>query len=251
MTATPATIATPVQPTPGTTATEAVFEAILADIVRGAYPAGARLPAERELARLLGASRPTLREALRRLGEWQLVEPRRGSGVVVRPQREWSIEVLPAYLRYARPGPDMPTIPRLLADMMALRRSLIRDIIRLVAPRIPPGGTTAARAALARAWAVREQSTMFPREDFAIMRAIVEAATFLPAIWTLNRLSGVYLDIACTLTGNFHPPDDYLEAHDKLFAALEANDAETAPAIMADYLDRHDAKLLSVLGVMQ
>src|SRR5690242_8291325 len=58
---------TEVEPEP--TAIESVFERILADIVKGVHPAGTRLPAERELARLLGASRPTLREALRRLGE--------------------------------------------------------------------------------------------------------------------------------------------------------------------------------------
>jgi len=73
------------------TAIESVLETLLAEIMRGTYPAGARLPAERELSKLLGASRPTLREALRRLGEWQLVEPRRGSGIVVRPLADWSI----------------------------------------------------------------------------------------------------------------------------------------------------------------
>ena len=53
-----------------TTAIDAVFERLLADIVGGVYPAGSRLPAERELSRHLGASRPTLREALRPLCEW-------------------------------------------------------------------------------------------------------------------------------------------------------------------------------------
>jgi DNA-binding transcriptional regulator YhcF (GntR family) len=89
---------------------EAVFEVIIGDIIRGVYAPGARLPAERELARALAASRPTLREALRRLTEWRLVEPRRGSGIVVRSPSEWSIEVLPAFLRHARSGPGEPTI---------------------------------------------------------------------------------------------------------------------------------------------
>src|SRR5687768_15976470 len=153
---TPSTF-TPVQPTPGATATEAVFEAILADIVRGTYSAGARLPAERELARLLGASRPTLREALRRLCEWNLVEPRRGSGIVVRPYRDWSIEVLAGYLRYGKPDPSQPSVGRLLIDMFAMRRAVVLEVIRLTAPRISPGGTQGARVAMARAWALRDQ----------------------------------------------------------------------------------------------
>ena len=61
-----------------TTAIDPVFESCSGNR-QWSPTAGARLPAERELSRMLGASPPTsLREALRRLGEWNLVEPRRG-----------------------------------------------------------------------------------------------------------------------------------------------------------------------------
>jgi GntR family transcriptional regulator, transcriptional repressor for pyruvate dehydrogenase complex len=228
-------------------AIEAVFDAILADIVRGHYPAGARLPAERELARQLGASRPTLREALRRLGEWNLVEPRRGSGVVVRPMVEWSIEVLPAYLRWGRPGVGQPTIGRMLVDLLALRRALFVDIIRLVAARIQPGGTTAARHALDRAYALRDQGAQFQKEDFQVIRAVVEGAGLLPALWVLNRVSGVYLEVAMTLSTAFKPPSDYHESHVRFLDALEKGKGEEAANIVADYLERHDRSLVAAL----
>src|SRR3569623_2847975 len=99
------------------TAIDAVFERLLSDIVKGVYAPGARLPAERELSRQLGASRPTLREALRRLGEWNLVEPRRGSGVVVRAYRDWSIEELGGYLRYGKPAGSQPPLGRILVEL--------------------------------------------------------------------------------------------------------------------------------------
>lgn len=44
---------------------------------------GARLPSERELAERIGASRPTVSQALRKLALMGLVESRRGSGVYV------------------------------------------------------------------------------------------------------------------------------------------------------------------------
>lgn len=49
----------------------------------GAYGAGDRLPAERELAGELSLSRPALREGIRRLRSGGVLESRRGSGTYV------------------------------------------------------------------------------------------------------------------------------------------------------------------------
>ena len=233
------------------TAIESVLETLLADIMRGTYPPGARLPAERELSKILGASRPTLREALRRLGEWQLVEPRRGSGIVVRPLADWSIEVLPAYLRYARPSPTMPTTGRLLLDLLALRRVIMRDVVSLVTPRLGGGnGTTVARTQIQRAWAARHTPATFVREDFLVMRAVVEAAGFLPAVWMLNRVAGVYLEIAQAVTNQVRVPDDYVESSTAYLDAIDRGDADTAAELVTAYLERHDAALTRALEMI-
>jgi DNA-binding FadR family transcriptional regulator len=60
----------------------------IADQIRGLvrsgeYPAGSRLPPERDLARQLGVSRPSVREALIALEVEGLVEVRIGSGIYV------------------------------------------------------------------------------------------------------------------------------------------------------------------------
>lgn len=62
----------------------------IADQIRGLirsgeFPAGARLPPERDLARQLGVSRPSVREALIALEVEGLVEVRIGSGIYVLP----------------------------------------------------------------------------------------------------------------------------------------------------------------------
>lgn len=229
------------------TANDAVFETLLKNIAGGAYPSGARLPPERDLARQLGASRPTLREALRRLGEWNLVEPRRGSGVVVRPYRDWSIEVLAAYLRYGKPEPGQPGVVRMLLDVLAMRRAVALEVVRLTAKRVPRGGTAGARAAMARAWSLRDQAG-YAREDFEVMRTIVEAAQFTPGLWLLNRLADVWFDTAGTLQFAVRPPDDYVAVHTRFFDLIEAGDTDTACALMGEYLERHDAKLVGALG---
>jgi len=55
-------------------------------ISSGEFATGSRLPAERDLARQLGVSRPSVREALIALEVEGWVEVRVGSGVYIRPQ---------------------------------------------------------------------------------------------------------------------------------------------------------------------
>lgn len=231
---------------PETTAIDQVFEKLLGDIVGGTYAAGTRLPAERELARQLGASRPTLREALRRLGEWNLVEPRRGSGIVVRAYRDWSIEVIAAYMRYGKPEAHQPTIGRILIDMFAMRRAVVLEVIKLTASRVPKGGTQGARLAMARAWSMRDQPN-YAREDFEVMRNIVEAAKFTPGLWLLNRVADIWIDAAAALRFAVRAPDDYVATHTKFFDMIENGKADEACELMRDYLERHDRKITEAL----
>lgn len=228
------------------TAIDQVFERLLADIVGGVYPAGARLPAERELSRQLGASRPTLREALRRLDEWNLVEPRRGSGIVIRPYRDWSLEVIAAYLKYGKPQPGQPSIARIILDLLAVRKAVIVEVVRLTAPRVGKGSTAGARAAMARAWTNRDQPS-FAREDYEVMRSIAEAAQFTPGLWLLNRISDLWMDAASSLRFAMRAPDDYVATYVKIFDAIEARDTDTAIQILTEYLDRHDNMIAKVL----
>jgi GntR family transcriptional repressor for pyruvate dehydrogenase complex len=240
-----------VLPSPeGQAIVDTVFESLLKDIVSGAYASGVRLPAERELSRKLGASRPTLREALRRLTEWNLVEPRRGSGIVVRAYRDWSIEVIAGYLRYGKPDANQPSIAQILLDMLSVRRAVIVEVIRLTGPRIPKDGTAGARSAMARAWSNRDQVS-FAREDFEIMRQIAEAAKFTPGMWLLNQIADLWIDAATTVRFAVRPPDDYVGIHAKFFDLIEAGDVDAACSHMAAYLLRHDKNIAKLLGAPQ
>ena len=65
---------------------EQVAERIRSSILSGAFPAGSRLPSERELAQRLGVSRPAVREAIGALQNLGLVVTRHGSGTYVTAQ---------------------------------------------------------------------------------------------------------------------------------------------------------------------
>src|SRR5258705_656179 len=74
-----------------------IADQIAALIEKGEYGAGARLPPERDLAKQLGVSRPSVREALIALEVEGYVDVRVGSGVyVVGPGPAARAEPLPA-----------------------------------------------------------------------------------------------------------------------------------------------------------
>ena len=233
------------------TAIDAVFEKLLADIVSGVYAAGARLPAERELAKQLGASRPTLREALRRLGEWNLVQPRRGSGIAVQPVSDWMIDVLPSYLRYAEPGPESPSTPQLVKDMLRLRRSLMSEIMDMVAKRVPASAVAKVRADAHEAWARRKGNAKFTNADLDVLRNLVGTTNFLPGLWMLNQMSGIYNDLARSMGTVLAPSEGYVAAWDGVLDALEQGDADTAITRLNHYLAAHDERLLALLELLQ
>lgn len=65
-----------------------IADQLRALIAKGEFAVGARLPAERDLARQLGVSRPSVREALIALEVEGWVEVRTGSGVYVLERRQ-------------------------------------------------------------------------------------------------------------------------------------------------------------------
>lgn len=67
-----------------------VASALKKDIVGGVYPVGAQLPTEDDLCKRFDVSRYTVREALRRLREDNLVSSRQGAGTVVVPRHSSS-----------------------------------------------------------------------------------------------------------------------------------------------------------------
>src|SRR5262249_55720279 len=198
--------------------TSSVFERLLADIVSGVYAPGTNLPAERDLARQIGASRPTLREALRRLGEWGLIEAKRSSGVAVCEPRDWAFDVLPGVVAYGAATKGLRWVLRLIKDLLDLRRVLVLEVLKLVAPRTARGSLDKARAAAIRAFGARKDAAVFHREDFEFIREIVLAAEFVPGLLMLNSLGRTYMALARSMTSAAAIPDDYLVSYARLLA---------------------------------
>ncbi len=231
-----------------TSSVDTVFERLLAGIVTGRYPAERNLPSERELARALGASRPTLREATRRLAEWRLIDVRHGSGVTVRPPNQWSFDVLPAYLRFGGTALGPQGLARILSDLLSMRRALIVDLYELTAGRVRRGGLDVVRRTVDRAWAARDELGQFLREDFEIQRSLLHAADFLPPLWLLNSIAEPYFSLAAMLAGTAPLPPDYVRVYHRALEAVERGNGAAAARIMNGYFIAYDRRLREAMG---
>jgi DNA-binding FadR family transcriptional regulator len=121
----------PLKPVPRRSVTEDVFDQIAAEVLRGDVAVGEALPSERRLAEVLGVSRPSVREALKRLGHAGLVDIRQGDTTTVRDfRRHAGMDLLPQLLM-SRGTVDIPTA----RSVMETRLHVGPFVARLAAER--------------------------------------------------------------------------------------------------------------------
>jgi GntR family transcriptional repressor for pyruvate dehydrogenase complex len=114
---------------------------IKAHIESGEFTVGARLPAERELARQLRVSRPSVREALIALEVEGLVEVKTGAGVFVRERRR----PFPSTVTYEGPLEIMLARALIEGDIAAraatkMHHPDIKELQRIVQAMSPTAG---------------------------------------------------------------------------------------------------------------
>lgn len=223
------------------TRADAAVDLLVGRILAGSPPIGGLLPPERELATELRLSRATLREAMRRLEALGLVRSQQGSGTRVADwRREGRFELLPWLVRHAPPGFDLP---RFLLTALRLRRQLIVEAVRWLSAA-SPDAIARVRACLDHAAAQAGDPQRFVAADLEMIRALCEAGGFLPGLWLINRFDAIYPDLAAAMPESATPPDDYAATWRAILEAAAAGRSDQAAALLDDYFDRLDARLL-------
>ncbi len=245
----------PPREAPATSRSEAIFEALLGEILRGDVAPGDRLPPERALATRFATNRNTLREAVRQLDRLGLVRARQGQGVTVADfRREGTIALLGPYIRHA---PDLAERARVFADLLTSRLLVLEQAVTLAARRGQPADFDAiARAAEAQiqrfeaggeAAAPRDRRLQLVRGDIALIEALVDAAHSLMVRWTANTFLGIYRDLLHGAAALWVAEPDYAAFLHALARAVRGGAAPGAAALVRDYYGRTDARLLAVL----
>ncbi|MEO8544607.1 MAG: FadR/GntR family transcriptional regulator [Betaproteobacteria bacterium] len=209
----------------------------IADQLRSAIKAkewavGERLPAERDLARQLGVSRPSVREALIALEVEGYVEVRTGSGVYVR-EGPGRMDTGPAQAHPSEWGP---------LELIRARRVLEGEIAAIAATSAKRKDIAAMAQAIASMRSDAANGILPLQGDREFHSAVVQACGNSVLIDTVQRFwdarRGPMFE---RMVDHFETPQSWNAAiaeHDKIITAIRAHDSVQARAAMHDHMDR-------------
>lgn len=181
---------------------------------------GDPLPAEGDLARSLGVSRNSVREAIKALESLGMLETRRGIGVFV---REFSLDALIDNLPYGL-GRSL----RDIEEIIEIRRTLETAMIGQAIQRMPPGDLAELReiTAAMRRRAMRGES--FAEEDQRFHAALFRCLDNRMLI-RLIEVFWLAFDRAADFFNTDNPdPMQTWRDHDAIVAAVASGDVESA-----------------------
>lgn len=200
----------------------AQFRALIAD--QRLQP-GDRLPAERDLARILGVGRSTIREAMRALESLHIVETRGGQGTFL-VASDVPLTILPGTA--LSPGAH--------AALLEARRLVEPQIAALAAQRATPEELAAARDILASQAAAVAAGGMGTDADAAFHALLCEMARNPVLCQLRESLDDTLRRSREAIHAVPTRPLASLREHEVVLAALEARDAGRAEQAMKAHL---------------
>jgi len=211
-----------------------IAEQVRSLIASGEFPPGSRLPAERDLAKQLAVSRPSVREALIALEVEGWVEVRTGSGVYVlaRPGHGRATQVPPTEW-----GP---------LELIRARRVIEGEIASLAATQAKRKHIKAIRDAIEFMKEDADRNVAPLAGDRAFHTAIATACDNVVLLETVQTFWDARRGPLFERLG------DYFETvpswrmaiaeHEAVLAAIEARDAAAARAAMQAHMDKSHAR---------
>ena len=208
----------------GAGVTEDAIERIRELVASGAWGAGTRLPREVDLAKQLGLSRNSLREAVRALSQARVLEVRQGDGT---------------YVSSLDPGELLePTLSathllqgRTVLELFEVRRMLEPEAAALAAQRADAEVSSALRAELDRMIAAGDRADELVEADAAFHDVIAGAPgngvlrALLRSLSTSTVRARLWHGIA-----DRGALDQAREEHARIYEAIAAGDADLARA---------------------
>ncbi|MEX3921684.1 MULTISPECIES: FadR/GntR family transcriptional regulator [Paraburkholderia] len=208
---------------PNRALSDTVAQQLLAQIDKGTFARGGKLPTEAVLALEFGVSRTVIREAISRLKNEGVVEPRQGSGVYVAAHGA----IRPLRIDYAEAMEGGSVL-----QILAVRRAIEAEVAAEAAMRRTDADMVAIDAALKKIDEAVAEGRDGVAEDVAFHRAIASVTGnpyFLKTLTFLNQ----YLEAGTVITRrNEALREDFSrqvrDEHAAIAAAIRAGDPMAA-----------------------
>ena len=213
-----------------------IAEQVRSLITGGECPAGSRLPAERDLAKQLGVSRPSVREALIALEVEGWVEVRTGSGVYVL-ERPAQLNGHAVQVPAAEWGP---------LELIRARRVIEGEIASMAATDAKRKQVDAIAAAIACMHRDADSGVQPRAGDRAFHLAVAQAAGNVVLLETVQTFWDARRGPLFEKLGDhFETVPSWRKAiteHEHVYEAIRARDGAAARSAMQDHLDKAHAR---------
>ncbi|MBV8051928.1 MAG: FadR family transcriptional regulator [Acidobacteriaceae bacterium] len=217
---------------------EAVADQIQQWILEDLKP-GDVLPAERELVRMFGVSRSSVRDAIRKLELLGLVEPRQGSRTVVcEPSAEAISAPLTNVLLRKR---------KVIAELLDFRKMLEPPLARRAAQHVSPKQIGHMEEILDRQESKVDSATISIAEDSEFHYCIARAAENSIVLKVLDVLMDLLRKTRERSLQTEGRQQKSLAGHRRILAALKQGDAKAAEAAMRQHLSEIEKLVLPKL----
>lgn len=213
----------------GTTTEEVIFQ-LREMIHRGELRPGDRLPPERDLAKLLGVSRPTLRDGIRSLAAVGVLQPRRGAGTfVVKAEGSPALDSNPLRLMASLHG----FTP---AEMFEARKSLEMAIAGLAAERATGDQLATMSEEIAEMFACLDDPEQFLVHDMRFHQTVAAASANRILTSLMNMVATILFDVRSKTVKRAKDLKESAEMHRTIYRAIRKRNAEAASEAMRDHL---------------
>ena len=217
---------------------EAVAEQIQRWILEDLDP-GDVLPPERELVRMFGVSRSSVRDAIRKLELLGLVEPRQGSRTVVRePSAEAISAPLTSVLLQKR---------KVIAELLDFRKMLEPSLARRAAQHASPKQIAHMEGILDRQESKLNSGAIAIAEDSEFHYCIARAADNSIVLKVLDVLMDLLRKTRESSLQTAGRQQKSLAGHRRILAALKQGDATAAETTMRQHLSEIEKLVLPKL----
>ncbi len=233
----------PLQPVTRRSVPEEVFEQIAADVLSGEMQPGESLPSERQLADVLGVSRPAVREGLKRLSSAGLVEVRHGGLTTVRDfRRHAGLDLLPKLL--FRHG-ELDT--NVFRSILEARLRIGPKVAELAAERHGPELERALEDSLRRL-ETEADLLEWQRQALEFWEHVVDGAGSIVYRLMYNAFRDAYEPAVAALTGKMTAEVRRPDAYRKLADAIRSGNTAGAKKAAEQALEHANAALLNAIA---